>query len=107
MNTAPRTQDIAVLLGQHEAALRRLRLKSLALFGSAAREAYGPESDLDLLYEFEEGAATLDRLIELQAFLEEVLAHKVDLVSRKYLSPILRRYIEGDVVPVYNAVAPS
>lgn len=107
MNATLRPQDIAASLQQHEVVLRRLRLKSLALFGSVARSTQGPESDLDLLYEFEEGAATLDRLLELQAFLEEVLAHKVDLVSRKYLNPILRRYIDDDVVPVYDAVLPS
>jgi hypothetical protein len=100
-------QDIATSLQQHEETLRRLGLKSLALFGSVAQAAHGPESDLDLLYEFEDGAATLDHLLNLQAFLEKVLGRKVDLVSRKYLSPILRQYIEHDVVPVYDAAVES
>ncbi len=100
----PLPHEIAAALRPHEDALRRLGLKSLALFGSAAQATSRPESDLDLLYEFEEGGATLDRLLDLQAFLEGLLGREVDLVSRKYLSPILRRYIGGDVVPVYEAL---
>jgi len=107
MNPTLRPQDIATSLQQHEATLRRLRLKSLALFGSMAQATHGPDSDLDLLYEFEEGAATLDHLLDLQAFLEDVLGRNIDLVPRKYLSPNLRRYIEDDVVPIYNAVVAS
>ncbi len=101
----PLPHEITAALRQHEDALRRLGLKSLALFGSAARASSGPESDVDLLYEFDEGTATLDRLLDLQALLEGLLGREVDLVSRKYLSPMLRRYIEGDVVPVYEATA--
>ena len=104
MKTTLQPREIAASLREQERTLRRLGLKSLALFGSAARGTQRPESDFDLLYEFEEDAATLDRLLDLQDFLEELLGRKVDLVSRKYLNPILRPYIEEDVVPVYDAV---
>ena len=107
MNPTLRLQDIAAALQQHEQTLRRLRLKSLALFGSVTQATHGPDSDIDVLYEFEEGAATLDHLLDLEAFLESVLGRKIDLVSRKYLSPILRRYIEDDVVPIYDAALES
>ena len=94
---------IAETLRPHEATLRRLGLRSLALFGSAARATQTTDSDVDLLYEFDEGAATLDHLLDLQAILEEALGREVDLVSRKYLSPILSRYIGPDVISVYEA----
>ncbi|WP_420456601.1 nucleotidyltransferase family protein [Rubrivirga sp.] len=98
--------QIAEALRPHDTTLRALGLRSLALFGSGARASLGPESDLDLLYEFDADAATLDGLLGLQAALEEILGRDVDLVSRKYLSPILSRHL-GDVVPVYEAGSPS
>lgn len=107
MKTPLPEQEIAAALRQHETTLRRLGLKSLALFGSVARAEHGPESDLDVLYEFEEGAATLEHFLDLQAFLEDLLGRTVDLVPRKYLSPILRRHIQDDVVPIYKAIEPS
>lgn len=99
--------QIAEALRPHEATLRGLGLRSLALFGSAARASQTPESDVDLLYEFDPGAATLDHLLDLQTTLEEILGREVDLVSRKYLSPILRRHIGPDVMPVFDAGQPS
>lgn len=51
-------------LAAHQEALANLGVRSLALFGSVAREEAGPSSDVDLLVEFE-GQATLDRYLEL------------------------------------------
>lgn len=96
-------QDIIASLQRHEAALRSLGLKSLALFGSVVRDEHTLDSDIDVLYEFEEAAATLDHYIALQTMLEEVLGCKVDLVPQKYLNPIFQRYIEGDIEVVLQA----
>lgn len=93
-------EEVIATLLQHEGAMRRLGVKSLALFGSVVRGEQHPKSDIDLLYEFEEQAATLDHYLDLQAFLEDLLGQKVDLVSRKYMSPILTRHIQGDIAPV-------
>ena len=73
-------QEIAEMLREHGGTLRRLGVRSLALFGSAARGDFGPENDVDVLYEFAPEAATLTRLLDLQAFLEELLDCDVDLV---------------------------
>ncbi|MGB3542695.1 nucleotidyltransferase family protein [Rubrivirga sp.] len=95
--------DIRDTLRAQEPVLRRLGLRSLVLFGSAARgEAHG-SSDLDFLYEFDPGAATLDHLLDLEETLSYALGRDVDLVSRVHLSPILERYIGSDVVTVYDA----
>lgn len=99
------SHDIATTLRHNEASLRQMGVKSLALFGSTAKQQHGPESDLDLLYEFAEGAATLDHLLALQSFLESLFGKKVDLVSRKYMHPALRRSIKGAVIPVYKATS--
>lgn len=102
MTTTAGPQDISAALQQHEGALRRLGLKSLALFGSAARNAMTPDSDLDMLYEFEEGAATLDHLLTLQAFLENLFECNVDLAPRKYVGPVLQKYIRDDLVLLFE-----
>ena len=95
-------EEVAARLRTHDDALRGLGLRSLVLFGPLARGEDGGQSDLDLLYEFDEGGATLDGLLGLRSLLEEVFHRDVDLVSQKYLSPILQRHIGDDLVPVYG-----
>lgn len=62
---------------------RANRIKSLALFGSVLREDFRPDSDIDVLVEFEPGSsATLFDLGRMQMDLTEMLGRKVDFVSR-------------------------
>ena len=80
-------------------ALPRFHVKSLALFGSVARDEAGPESDLDLLLEFE-GPATFDLYMGLKLFLEDLLGCRVDLVMSKALKPRMRPHVEREAVRV-------
>ena len=98
-------QDIIASIRKHEAALRSLGLKSLALFGSVVRNEQQTDSDIDVLYEFEEDAATLDHYVALQTMLEDLLGRRVDLVSKKYLNPILKQYIEDDIEVVMPSIS--
>jgi hypothetical protein len=77
----------------------RFGVKSLAVFGSVARNESRPESDVDVLVEFED-KATFDRYMELKFFLEDLLKCRVDLVTRKALKPRLRPSIEREAVYV-------
>ncbi|HUT74517.1 MAG TPA: nucleotidyltransferase family protein [Armatimonadota bacterium] len=86
-------------LRSHRAEITALGTKSLALFGSAARGQAGPDSDVDLLVEFE-GRATFDRYMALKEYLEELLGCQVDLVTRKALKPRLRPRVEEEAVHV-------
>ena len=63
---------------------RRWRITELALFGSALRDDFGPESDLDILVSFAPGAAwsLLDHA-RMEQELEEILGRRVDLISRR------------------------
>ena len=80
--------EIIRLLRQHRDELRkRFGVKSLAVFGSVARGEAGPDSDVDILVEFE-GRATFDRYMGLKFFLEDLLGRRVDLVTRKALKPV-------------------
>ena len=79
-------------------------VRELALFGSAARGEARPESDIDMLVLFEEGArVTLFTLIELQAELSELFARPVDLVPKNGLKPALRREVLAEAQVLYAA----
>lgn len=78
---------------------RRFGVRSLALFGSRARDQANAKSDTDLLVEFD-GPATSARYFGLQFFLEDLLEGPVDLVSSRALRPQLRPFIERDAIHV-------
>ena len=87
--------EVVRLLTEHRQDLRQYGVKSLALFGSVVRDEGRPDSDVDILVEFE-GAATFDRYMGLRFFLQDLLASPVDLVTRKALKPRLRPYVEQE-----------
>ena len=94
-----RRDEALALLRAHTADLSRFHVKSLALFGSVARDEAGPESDLDLLLEFE-GPATFDLYMGLKLFLEDLPGRRVDLVMSKALKPRMRPRVEREAVRV-------
>ena len=91
--------EILRILADHREELERFGVKSLALFGSAARDEAEAGSDLDFLVEFE-GRAGFDKYMDLKFFLEDLLGTKVDLVTRKALKPRLRAYVEKEAIDV-------
>ncbi len=92
--------EVIQILRQHRDEIRqRFGVKSLAVFGSVARGEAGPESDVDILVEFE-GRTTFDRYMGLKFFLEDLLGTRVDLVTRRALKPRMRPYVEREAVYV-------
>lgn len=92
--------EILRILKQEKPALaHQYGVVSLALFGSAARDQLGPDSDVDILVQFE-GPATSKRYFGVQFHLEDLLGHPVDLVTDKALRPELRPYIEDEAMNV-------
>lgn len=70
---------------------RRYHVRELALFGSVLRDDFRPDSDVDVLVEFEPGARVdLFEFMDLQEDLERLLGRKVDLVSKRGLNPVIR-----------------
>ena len=58
-------------------------IKRLAVFGSALREDFGPESDIDVLVEFEPGRVPgLFGLAGMELELSDMFGRDVDLVTR-------------------------
>ncbi len=62
---------------------------SIALFGSIVRDEAGPNSDIDLLVEFNRPVGMF-LFLELKEYLEKILGHRVDLVTRSGLKRQLR-----------------
>ena len=81
------------------APMRRHGVIHASLFGSVARGDANPESDVDLLVEFEQGRSLLD-LAGLRLDLIEALGRAVDVTTRNGLHPKLRRRILSDLVPL-------
>lgn len=94
-----RREQILTALHTHRAELERFGVTSLALFGSAARDELGTQSDVDVLVEF--GApVSFDRYMDTKLYLEDLLERPVDLVTRRALRPQLRPAIERELLYV-------
>jgi len=81
---------------------RRNHIRKLSLFGSVLREDFGPDSDIDVLVEFEPGHTPGLSFFTLQAELAEILGRSVDLNTIQWLSPHLRNQVRKQQVPVYD-----
>ena len=93
-------EQITSLLRDQLPLLReRYKVKSLGLFGSYIRRQESPESDLDILIEFQE-TPTLLKFIELENYLSDLLSIKVDLVMRDALKPRIGLRILREVVSI-------
>ena len=65
---------------------RRHRIRRLSLFGSVLREDFRPDSDIDVLVDFEPGTRVGLRFFAIERELSEILAGKVDLNTPGFLS---------------------
>lgn len=73
---------------------RRNHIRKMSLFGSALREDFGPESDVDILVEFEPGQSVgLIRLAGMEIELSDIFGRKVDLRTPGDLSRYFRQEI--------------
>ena len=87
---------------------RRWKVSELSLFGSALREDFRPDSDIDLLYTLEpEAQRSLLDLVSMEDELAEVFGRRVDLVSRQAIehsyNSIRRKAILESARKVYGS----
>lgn len=72
---------------------RKHHIKKLAIFGSALRPDFRPDSDIDVLVEFEPGHVPGLAFFTMQEELSEILGRKVDLNTPQCLSPYFREKV--------------
>jgi uncharacterized protein len=94
-------------VGGWEPFCRRWRVTELSIFGSALREDFRSDSDLDVLVSFEKEAPwSLWDLIAMRDELAGLVGREVDLVEREGLrNPIRKRRILETCRVVYVAGA--
>jgi predicted nucleotidyltransferase len=74
---------------------KRNHIRKLSLFGSVLREEFGPDSDVDVLVEFEPGHRVgLIRMAGMENELSQIIGRKVDMRTPQDLS----RYFRDKVV---------
>ena len=100
---APSRSDVQARLQAVRAEIFGSGVQRLALFGSVRRDTAHPDSDVDLLVEFEPEQKTLAHLVDLGDLLESVLGRHVELVTAEGLSPSLRPHILADALDVVRA----
>jgi uncharacterized protein len=85
------------------AACSRYGIARLEMFGSVARRAATPVSDVDLLYTLRPGARLGWEIEPLSDELAEIFGRPVDLVSRTALHPLLTATVLDEARPIYAA----
>ena len=91
--------EILARLREFEPALRERGIAHAALFGSAARGGNGPESDIDIMLEFEpEVILSVYEYVALKNYVAGLFATPVDVVNRAGLKPIIGPTITAEAV---------
>ena len=81
---------------------RRHHIRRLAIFGSALRDDFRPESDLDILVEFEVEHIPGLAFFGMQSELSAILKRPVDLNTLQFLSPYFRDQVRKEAQVVYG-----
>jgi uncharacterized protein len=83
---------------------RKHHIRRLALFGSVLRDDFRPESDVDVLVEFEPTHVPgFFAFFEMERELSEALGRKVDLNTPNSLSKYFRARVLAEAVPLHDA----
>ena len=82
---------------------RRNHIRKLSLFGSILRDDFTPESDVDVLVEFEEGKTPGLAFFDLPYELSSLLGRPTDLLTPASLSKYFRDQILAEAEPIFVA----
>ena len=79
------------------------RIKKLSLFGSVLRDNFRPDSDIDVLVEFEPGCTPGFAFIRMEDELSALFGgRKVDLVTQKFLNERIRTHVLSEAEVFYG-----
>jgi uncharacterized protein len=101
-NSIMRRDDAIRLLKRAEPELRARGVRSLALFGSTARDEAKKDSDVDVLVELDmTRKPTLIDLSRMRLLIEDRLGCHTDMAVRQDLRPTYRTNIEADSIRIF------
>jgi predicted nucleotidyltransferase len=80
---------------------RRHHIRTLALFGSILRDDFGPDSDIDVLVEFDPEHIPGLAFFGMEEELSQILGRKVDLNTKEWLSPYFRQQVQQEALVQY------
>ena len=92
--------NLLELIRANRRTIKSFGVRKVGLFGSFARNEQQPESDVDLLVEFEKGKKNFDNFIHLNFFLEGLLKRRVEVVTTQALSPHIGPHLLKEVIYV-------
>lgn len=81
---------------------RKHHIRKLAFFGSVLRDDFGPDSDVDVLVEFESGHVPGLAFFSIEQELSEILGYKVDLNTPQFLSRYFRDQVQTEADVLYE-----
>lgn len=83
---------------------RRHHITRLALFGSVLRNDFRPDSDVDVLVEFQVGHVPGLKFVSIEREFPGLLhGRRVDMVAPKFLNPRIRDQVLRSAEPLYVA----
>jgi len=77
----------------------KYKVETIEIFGSYARRGQTPQSDIDLLVTYTE-APDIVEVNNIKRFLRRKFGVKVDIVSKKYINPLIKEKILKEAIPV-------
>jgi uncharacterized protein len=81
---------------------QRHHIQRLAFFGSVLRDDFGPESDVDVLVEFDPAHVPGLSFFRMENELSQILGRKVDLNTPQFLSRYFRRQVLAEAEVQYS-----
>ena len=98
-------KNVSISKSEIEDFCRRHRIRKFSLFGSLLRDDFGPNSDVDVLVEFEPDASVgLFKLYDLEQELSRLLGgRRIDINTPKSLSKHFRDEVLAEAEVVYVA----
>jgi len=82
---------------------RKHHIRRLAFFGSVLRDDFRPDSDVDVLVEFEPGQTPGWEFFSMERELSEILQRKADLNTQGFLGRYIRDRVLREARTVYDA----
>ncbi len=97
-----KSQIIKVLSNHKDILRKQFNILKIGLFGSYSTNSQNKDSDIDLVYQLEEGTYLgIKELFELELFFKNLFnISKIDLVNKKYINPIIENEMNKTVIYV-------